>query len=167
MLVSLAADPSELPERTAALERARALRASPIRVAAFTSTDRAADLARLAAEQDAELLVVDTLPDGLLAAAPCDVAFVPGGAHSTRMGPCSSRSAVGETSGPRSSSARGSRARTDVPLKLLGIEADGGRRDASRMLASASLALQRFTGTVAEPVIVAPGVDGILAERAR
>jgi len=52
-----------------------------------------------------------------------------------------------------------------LPLKLLGVEADGSHRDASRMLASASLALQRFTGTVAEPSLVSPGVDGILAER--
>jgi hypothetical protein len=33
------------------------------------------------------------------------------------------------------------------------------------MLASASLALQRFAGTVAEPVLVAPGAEGILAEQ--
>jgi hypothetical protein len=52
-----------------------------------------------------------------------------------------------------------------VPLRLLGVEANGDRRDASRMLASASLALQRFTGSVVEPAIVAPGVHGILAER--
>src|SRR5439155_2902357 len=51
-----------------------------------------------------------------------------------------------------------------LPLRLLGVHANDGRRDASRMLASASLALQRFAGTVAEPVLVPPGVDGILAE---
>jgi hypothetical protein len=33
------------------------------------------------------------------------------------------------------------------------------------MLAAASLALQRFAGTAAEPALVAPGADGILAER--
>jgi hypothetical protein len=49
-------------------------------------------------------------------------------------------------------------------LRLLGVEANGSTRDASRMLASASLALQRFTGSVAEPAIVAAGADGILAE---
>jgi hypothetical protein len=32
------------------------------------------------------------------------------------------------------------------------------------MLASASLALQRFAATTAEPVLVEPGPDGILAE---
>lgn len=165
VLVSLASDPSELPERTAALERARTAAGVAVRVAAFTSTDRAADLVRLAAEQDAELLVVDTLPEGLLAAAPCDVAFVPaarsfdpGGAVLVPFGGGRHEWAALELG------AWLARAH-DLPLKLLGIEADGGRRDASRMLASASLALQRFTGTVAEPVIVAPGAEGILAER--
>ena len=52
-----------------------------------------------------------------------------------------------------------------LPLRLLGVEAGDGRRDASRMLASASLVLQRFTGTGAETALVPPGADGILAER--
>jgi hypothetical protein len=51
-----------------------------------------------------------------------------------------------------------------LPLRLLGVEAAKARRDASRVLASASLALQRFTGTAAEPVLVPPGADGILHE---
>ena len=49
-----------------------------------------------------------------------------------------------------------------LPLRLLGAEARDGRRDASRMLASASLALQRFAATAAEPVLVPPGPQGIL-----
>jgi hypothetical protein len=51
-----------------------------------------------------------------------------------------------------------------LSLRLLGTEAREGRRDASRLLAGASLALQRFAGTTAEPVLVPPGLDGILAE---
>jgi DNA-binding SARP family transcriptional activator len=164
VLVSLVADPSELPERTAALERARTAAGAAIRVAAFTSTDRAADLVRLAAEQDAELLVVDTLPAGLLAAAPCDVAFVPGEQHSFVPGPVLVPFGGGRHEWAALELGAWLARAHDAPLKLLGIEADGGRRDASRMLASASLALQRFTGTIAEPLIVAPGVEGILAE---
>jgi hypothetical protein len=49
-----------------------------------------------------------------------------------------------------------------LPLRLLGAEARDGRRDASRMLASASLALQRFAATAAEPLLVPPGPHGIL-----
>jgi DNA-binding SARP family transcriptional activator len=162
VLVSLAADRSELPERVAALERART---AAIRVAAFTTADRAADLVRLAAEQDAELLVVDTLPPGLLAAAPCDVAFVPVERSFDPGGPVLVPFGGGRHEWAALELGAWLARAHDVPLRLLGIEANDGRRDASRMLASASLALQRFTGTVAEPVLVAPGVDGILAEQ--
>jgi DNA-binding SARP family transcriptional activator len=164
VLISLAADPSELPERTAALERARTAAGVAVRVAAFTSADRAADLVRLAEEQDAELLVVDTLPAGLLAAAPCDVAFVPG-ERTFAAGPVLVPFGGGRQEWAALELGAWLARAHDAPLKLLGIEANGDRRDASRMLASASLALQRFTGTAAEPVIVAPGVEGILAER--
>ena len=51
-----------------------------------------------------------------------------------------------------------------LALTLVGTEAMEGRRDASRLLAGASLALQRFTGTKAEPVLVAPGAAGILEQ---
>ena len=51
-----------------------------------------------------------------------------------------------------------------LPLRLLGVEETPDRRDASRLLAGASLALQRFTGIAAEPVLVAPGLDGILQQ---
>jgi hypothetical protein len=44
------------------------------------------------------------------------------------------------------------------------VEATGERRDASRMLAAASLALQRFAGVAAEPVVVSPGAAGVLAQ---
>jgi hypothetical protein len=49
-----------------------------------------------------------------------------------------------------------------LSLTLAGTEAAEGRRDASRLLASASLALQRFAGTTAEPVLVSAGAAGIL-----
>jgi len=51
-----------------------------------------------------------------------------------------------------------------LPLRLLGVEATSERRDASRTLAAASLALQRFAGVTAEPVIVAPGAEGVLSQ---
>ena len=42
-------------------------------------------------------------------------------------------------------------------------QSTAGRGGASRMLASASFALQRFTGIVAEPAIVQPGAAGVHA----
>jgi DNA-binding SARP family transcriptional activator len=173
VLVELAADQVELGERSASLERLRVSllgRGVEARVACFTSSSAAEDLGRLASEQAAELVVVAerVRPEALgrlLAAAACDVAVAPrsdialeggapvlvpfGGAHeewaALELGAWVAR-------------AHG------LPLRLLGSTARGGHRDASRLLASASLALQRFAGTSAEPVLVAPGPDGILAQ---
>jgi hypothetical protein len=56
----------------------------------------------------------------------------------------------------------------DTPLRLVGAGPDPqtGRRDASRLLGSASLALQRGLGVTAEPLLAAPGAEGILAATA-
>ena len=43
-----------------------------------------------------------------------------------------------------------------VPLRLAGPAVEGGR-DSSRLLASASLAVQRALGVAAEPLLVEPG----------
>jgi hypothetical protein len=52
-----------------------------------------------------------------------------------------------------------------APLRLIGVEAraGAGARDASRLLASASLALPRGMGIAAESALVPAGTDGILA----
>ena len=47
-----------------------------------------------------------------------------------------------------------------VPLRLAGPRETG--RDASRLLASASLATQRAFGVTAEPLLVEPGPEGIV-----
>ena len=52
----------------------------------------------------------------------------------------------------------------DVPLRLAGPRETG--RDASRLLASASLATQRAFGVTAEPVLVEPGSADIVAAAA-
>jgi DNA-binding SARP family transcriptional activator len=160
LLAELVADGSRLGG-----DPAPAIPGVAVRVARFTSTEPGADLARLAAEQRAELLVVDTLHDGLLDAADCDVALAAGAAAFVPDAPV-----LVPFGGKRDEwatlelGAWLARAH-DLPLRLLGTAASDGRRDASRMLASASLALQRFAATTAEPVLVEPGPDGILAER--
>lgn len=50
----------------------------------------------------------------------------------------------------------------DLPLLLAGADARDGLRDASRVLSTASLALQRLGGIVAETAVVEPGAAGIL-----
>ena len=166
-LQELAADPAELAAGSRVLEQARdELLAAGIaaRIACFTSAEPADDLARLATEQSAELLVIDD--PSLVHESACDIAVAP-------------RSDLSfEPSGPVLVPFGGGReewaalelgawlARAhDLPLRLLGTEAKDGRRDASRMLASASIALQRFAATAAEPVLVPPGAEGILGEK--
>src|SRR6266545_7649712 len=79
VLVEIAAGSAELESRAGRLEQVREdahKRGIRVRSASFTSTSPADDLARLAAEQDADLLVVaDAL--AIPADAPCDVAFAP------------------------------------------------------------------------------------------
>jgi DNA-binding SARP family transcriptional activator len=167
LLVELAGDSSELPERSARLDRLRdglQRRGLEARTATFTTEAPAADLARLAAEQDAELLVTGPIPGEPLAA-PCDVALAPrpdlpfesGGPVLVPFGGGRDEWAALEL-GAWLARAHG------LGLRLLGVEGADQQRDASRMLAGASIALQRFAGTPAEPVIVAAGAEGILSE---
>jgi DNA-binding SARP family transcriptional activator len=139
------------------------------RTAAFTSVTPGHDFARLAAEQDVELLVVDA-PDGLLEDArllalldhaPCDVAILVG-ARAVRPGPVLV---------PFSGSAHDWAAvelgawlaRGDGrQLQLAGASIGSEGRDASRLLANASLAVQRGLGIAAEPVIVEPSPPALV-----
>jgi hypothetical protein len=54
---------------------------------------------------------------------------------------------------------------TGSSLRLVGAASDGsvGGRDASRLLADASLIVQRTAGIVAEPLLATPGRQGIVA----
>jgi hypothetical protein len=162
VLVELADSASSLDEAAARLERLRAGNGD-VRTAAFTSSDLVADTLRLATEQEAELLLVTAAPDQLLAHAPCDVALCNGvgdlthGAVLVPFGGARDEWPALEL-GAWLARAHG------LPLRLLGVEASDGQRDASRALAAASLALQRFAGVSAETVLVAPGAGGVLSE---
>jgi DNA-binding SARP family transcriptional activator len=164
LLVELVGAAAELPAATARVGKARSAVEGRVRTACFTSSDPGADLARLVAEQEAELVVARGLPEGFLAAAACDVAVLAGSVAFKPEGPVLVPFGGGREEwaalelGAWLSRAHG------VPLRLLGAEAGDERRDASRMLASASLVLQRFAGIEAETAVVAPGADGILAE---
>ena len=79
VLVELVAEAAELTARVDGLETVRKQTAETrlrVRTAAFTSEHPARDLARLASEQQAELLVVSD-PDAVPDEAPCDVALAP------------------------------------------------------------------------------------------
>ncbi|HEY1517298.1 MAG TPA: AfsR/SARP family transcriptional regulator [Solirubrobacteraceae bacterium] len=139
------------------------------RTAAFTSVTPGHDFARLAAEQDVELLVVDA-PDGLLEDArllalldhaPCDVAILVG-ARPLRPGPVlvPFSGSVHDWAAVELGAwlARGDRR----PLQFAGASTGSEGRDASRLLANASLAVQRGLGIAAEPVIVEPSPPALV-----
>ena len=182
LVAALVGDGAEL---AAAASRARvaceraAARGVTVRMATFVSTARGDDTARLAAEQDVVLLVVD-MPDALLtqptvdddiailfSQATCDIALVAGcnrDAEAGGKGAVLVPFAGNEHDWAAVELGAWLAGGRELPLRLLGTHADPttGRRDASRLLASASLALQRGLGVTAEPVLVPPGASGIV-----
>jgi DNA-binding SARP family transcriptional activator len=172
----IATSVSSLPELNGAVRRLAeecdelGRRGVTARSAAFTSLTPGRDLTRLAAEQDVELLVVDA-PDGLLEdarllalleEAPCDVAVLVG-ARPTRSGPVLVPfSGAGHDWAAVELGAWLARSRGST-LQLAGASTGAGGRDASRLLANASLAVQRVLGVAAEPVIVEPSPEALVA----
>jgi DNA-binding SARP family transcriptional activator len=152
------------------------LRALPVRArgAAFVSQETAEDVVRLVRVNAVELVLLGAEAHDL------DVAAVPGElaavfAHSP--------SDVGVVVGDRAKLGSGgvyvpfgggehdwaalelgawfaSAAR--LPLRLVGTAADADRRDASRLLADASLAVQRVVGIEAEPLLVKPAEEALV-----
>jgi len=150
------------------------------RAVAFTSATAGEDLVRLAGEQNVDLVLLDgrrplvggSVPRGdvgiVLQEAPCDIGVLveregrpplvgPDGPVVVPFGGADHDWAALELAAWLASD-RG------APLRLLGVESDPdrGERDASRLLANASLVLQQLAGLAAEPVLVAPGRQGIL-----
>jgi DNA-binding SARP family transcriptional activator len=150
--------------REALLERGLAARS-----VTFASTAAGDDLVRLAVEQDVDLLLLDGPPDldepvlaVALARAPCDVAVYVGRGEPLRAGPVLVLFGGGENDWSAIELGAWLAGAQDVPLRLAG-PAEGVERDASRALASASLAVQRVLGIAAEPVLLAPDVTDVLA----
>jgi DNA-binding SARP family transcriptional activator len=170
----LAATVTEAAELPALAERLHAARESLLergrtaRAAAFTSLTPGADLARLAREQEADLLLVDA-PDrlledarlvGLLDEAPCDVAVLVG--SGPRPGPVLVPFTGVEHDWAAVELAAWLAGAAEVPLRLAGSTSGADGRDASRLLANASLAVQRALGVAAEPVLVEPTPEALL-----
>jgi DNA-binding SARP family transcriptional activator len=173
LVVELAAHPDELGRRSARLEQLREELVGhgvEVRTACFTSSTPGQDLVRLAVEQEAELLVTGPLSaqaqTALTTAAPCDVAIASPGLRVEPDLPVLVPFGGGREEWAALELAAWIARAHGLRLRLLGTEASDTRRDASRMLAGASLALQRFAGIAAEPVIVPPGIDGIRTEPA-
>jgi hypothetical protein len=146
-----------------------------IRLAAYTSAEPGADAAILAEEQDAELLLVDASPrlveNGrpdehlrvLLEQASCDVGLLVSGSG-LDAGPIVAPFGGAEHDWSAIELAAWLAASLGTTLRLLGTQADPahGRRDASRLLARASLRVQQVIGIAAEPVLVRAGEQGVI-----
>jgi DNA-binding SARP family transcriptional activator len=170
---------AELASATALLNDCRTAltsRGVAARAAAFISAEPGTDLVRLASEQDVDLLLIECTPaDDLLAGdlgvvladAPCDVALLIGGRGGPDPGP--DRAVLVPFSGADHDWAAVEVAAwiagaSRASLRLLGSERDPGKqkRDASRLLASASLIVQRAVGVETEPLLVLRGPEGIV-----
>jgi hypothetical protein len=146
------------------------------RVAAFTASDSGSDAALLAAEYDADLLLLPAPPEllesrafgeGLALAferAPCDVAVLHGHLDASNDGPIVTPFGGVDNDWSAIELAAWLARSLGTTLRLLGTEADParGRRDASRLLSRASLLVQQVVGVVTEPVLVPAGAAGVL-----
>jgi DNA-binding SARP family transcriptional activator len=167
-------DLADSTERLGEVRRALAERGVTARVAAFTSAEPAADVIRLGVQQDADLLLLSTRADPLagsfapvFADAACDVAtLVEEGGH---VGDGAVVVPFGAFEHDWAALELGAwaAAALERPLQLIGAaDPDAAARDASRLLADASLIVQHTTGVVAEPRLGAPGVEGLRAQAA-
>jgi DNA-binding SARP family transcriptional activator len=171
LIVARVVAAEELGDATAQLRaRSEALvaRGYSARVAAFSSSNPARDVARLASEQDVDLLLLDAGPDlleddvtrSLLQAAPCDVALLAGSASPLGSGPVLVLFAGADHDWAAVELGAWIARSQEAPLRLAGPREDD--RDASRLLATASIALQRVFGVVAEPMLLEPGPDAVV-----
>jgi hypothetical protein len=145
------------------------------RVAAYTTTEPGTDAVQLATGHNVDLLLVEApaalletgRPDEdlgvILERAPCDVAVL-AGARRIAAGPVVTPFGGAEHDWSAIEIAAWLAGSLGTTLRLLGTEADPrlGRRDASRLLARASLLVQQVIGIVTEPVLVRAGEEGIL-----
>ena len=169
VLSRLIDDRLDLSAATAAVNEQRAhLLADGIaaRAAAFVSSDPGHDAVRMAAELDCDLLLVDApakLLDSpvlraILTVAPCDVAALVGGG--VAPGPLLVPFVGAQHDWSAIELGAWLAGAWDVPLRLAGPSLEA--RDASRLLANASLAVQRALGVAAEPLLLAPGPDELV-----
>ena len=178
ILARLLSDDGDLVAATRELaDRRRSLteRGASARVAAYTTSELGSDAVRLASEHDVDLVIIAASPallesgrpgpdlDHILERMPCDVAVL-AGTGALAEGPIVAPFAGAEHDWSAIEVAAWLAGALGTTLRLLGTEADPalGRRDASRLLARASLLVQQVVGIVTEPVLVPTGDEGVL-----
>lgn len=169
LIARLLPDEALLASTVAALSARRASLGVEARTAAFTTDDPVADAVRLATAHDVQLVLLDAsgldadaFPDdvaSILERSPADVGVIHGSSIDWESGQGvlvpfggGEHDWTALELGAWLASAGG------AVLRLVGTKTDPrhGQRDASRLLADASLAVQRVVGVEAEPLLVEP-----------
>ncbi len=178
ILARLLEDERDLAAATVVLAARRGAlddRGVSTRVAAYTTPEAGAEAVLLATEHEVDLILVDAPPKLLeggrideelsviLARAPCDVGVLVGSGDMT-AGPIVTPFGGAEHDWSAIEVAAWLAGSLGTTLRLLGTKADPalGRRDASRLLARASLMVQQMMGIVTQPVLVTAGEEGVL-----
>jgi len=174
IVVRLVGDERQLAAASAELN-AR-LRALPVRArgAAFVSQETAEDVLRLVRLNAVELVLlraeshdldVAALPGELAAVfarSPSDVGVVVGDRAERGSGGVYVPFGGGEHDWAALELGAWFASAARTPLRLVGTTGDADRRDASRLLADASLAVQRVVGIEAEPLLVKPAEEALV-----
>lgn len=175
ILVRLVDDEHQLGSASAELNARRRALPAGARVAAIVVHDITDDVVRLARTNLVELVLLtatardlkgDALPDELAAIferSPSDVGVVVGDEVEWSAG-ISVAFGGGEHDWAALELAAWLASATGALLRLVGTAGDRatGRRDASRLLADASLAVQRVVGVESQPVLVEPTEEALL-----
>jgi DNA-binding SARP family transcriptional activator len=176
IVARLLPDADGLADEASALNARRASISVTSRVAAFTTDDAVGDLLRLASAHDVELVLMDApasinseqLPNELTAIlerSAADLALVAGPPlNPGRSGGVFVPFGGGEHDWAALELGAWLAAGLSAPLTLVGTEADPRRhrRDASRLLADASLAVQRVVGVETSPLLAEATEDALV-----
>jgi DNA-binding SARP family transcriptional activator len=171
ILVSFADDPATATAALVPQRDALSARGVTCRIASYTTEAAGAEAALLAAEHDVDLVLAEAADETavatLLEQAPCDVGLLAGPRGATH-GPIVTPFGGAEHDWSAIELAAWLAASLGTSLRLLGTQADPGlgRRDASRLLARASLLVQQVVGIVTEPILIPPGDAGVVAASA-
>ncbi len=175
IIARLLSDEDGMAGAVAELDARRATLGANTRMAAFTTTDTAADIVRLSQIYDVSLILLDApraADSGELPAelpqifdrSPADVGvlsgdaitWAPGAKIFVPFGGADNDWAALEVAAWLAYSTR-------ARLCLVGTAADHGRRDASRLLADAALAVQQLAGVWCDPLLVEATEAALLA----
>jgi DNA-binding SARP family transcriptional activator len=174
IVARLLADEAGLGDAAAALNAGCASLSANARTAVFTTDDLARDTLRLARTYDVELVLLgltyveDELSDDIgriLDGSHADVAMLAGGVDVARGDGVFVPFGGGDHDWAALELGAWLALGANVPLRLVGTTADPrrDRRDASRLLADASLSVQRVVGVETEPLLADPTEEALVA----